>query len=251
MQVSSTKDSSSVSSTVKKTGAIICLIIGATALQFMANYQVKLETAEPVSSPVLQASHPTLKAASPIVEDYPESYYDKTSSHYMGGAHNAALKAMASGQTKKTKTAAVQVPTQTSMGGAHNSALNALAIQANRKAKSTKSKSSMAFFPTLGSSGSSYVQRPLTKAEFNKNVKATGAFLGLIGTVGLCIYFFVNLKTYHASLEKLEALTAIINNPNARVATKEQGKEVMKKLQASKAPETSSANVDLEKADQI
>ena len=32
MEVSSTKDSSTVSATVKKTGALICLIIGATAL---------------------------------------------------------------------------------------------------------------------------------------------------------------------------------------------------------------------------
>lgn len=141
----------------------------------------------------------------------------------MGGAHNAALQAMASGMTnKKTTTPTVKVPTQSSMGGAHNSALNAVALQANRK-QLTKSTSNMSFFPTLGSyaSGSSVVQRPLTKAQFNKNIKATGAFLGLIGTVGFCIYFFVNLKTYHASLEKLEALTNIINNPNARVATKE------------------------------
>lgn len=138
------------------------------------------------------------------------------------------------------------------MGGAHNSALNAFALQANRK-QLTKSTSNMSFFPTLGSyaSGSSVVQRPLTKAQFNKNIKATGAFLGLIGTVGFCIYFFVNLKTYHASLEKLEALTNIINNPNARVATKEQGHEVMKKLQASKTPQTTQAVADLEKADQI
>ena len=105
----------------------------------------------------------------------------------------------------------------------------------------------------LGSSSNkaAVVQRPLTQEQFNKNLKSTGAFLGLISTIGFCIYFFVNLKTYHASLEKLEALTNIINNPNARVATKEQGHEVMKKLQASKTPQTTQAVADLEKADQI
>lgn len=134
------------------------------------------------------------------------------------------------------------------MGGAHNSALNALALQANKKVKASKSRSSISFLPTLGSgNGASFVQRPLTQAEFNKNVETTSAFVGLIATVGFCIYFFVNLKTYHASVEKLEALTNIINNPNARVATKEQGKEVVKKLQAAKQPQVA-AEADLEKA---
>lgn len=123
MDVSSSKDSSTVSDVVKKTGTIICLIIGATALQFFANYNT-LESAIPASHPALQSSHFSLKAASPIVEDLPESYYDSSSSHYMGGAHNVALQAAA----KTMKTSDVQVPTQASMGGAHNSALNALAL---------------------------------------------------------------------------------------------------------------------------
>lgn len=54
---------------------------------------------------------------------------------------------------------------------------------------------------------------------------------------------------YHASLVRLDSLTKILNNPNARVATKEQGKEVMKKLQSTKTPET--ADLELNKAEKI
>lgn len=68
-----------------------------------------------------------------------------------------------------------------------------------------------------------------------------------MGTIGFCIYFFVNMKVYHAHLEKLDNLTALLNNPNARVATAEQGKEVMKKLKAAKSPQVAE-NPDLEKA---
>ena len=106
----------------------------------------------------------------------------------------------------------------------------------------------------LGSSSNkaAVVQRPLTQEQFNKNLKSTGAFLGLISTIGFCIYFFVNLKTYHASLEKLDALTALLNNPNARVATKEQGKEVMKKLKSANKPTVKcSAETELGNANKI
>jgi len=64
-------------------------------------------------------------------------------------------------------------------------------------------------------------------------------------TVAFCIYFFVNLKVYHGSVEKLDSLTSLLNNPNARVATAEQGKEVMRKLKSSNKPGFSE-NADLE-----
>merc|ERR1712156_142243 len=49
MTVSNTKESSTISSAVTKAGGLICLIIGATALQFMANYQTPVQTAAPAS----------------------------------------------------------------------------------------------------------------------------------------------------------------------------------------------------------
>lgn len=48
---------------------------------------------------------------------------------------------------------------------------------------------------------------------------------------GLCIAFYVNFKTYHTSLRKLDKLTELFNNPRARVATGVQGQRIMKKLQ--------------------
>jgi hypothetical protein len=253
MSVSTSKDTSSVGETVKKTGTLIALILGATVLQFVANYQTPVQTAAPASHPVLQQAH-RLQAASPMAEELPASFYDKSSSHYMGGAHNAALMSVRDGTTKKTKS--VQVPTQATMGGAHNAALNAMAIKSAKKAQVTQ-KSSMTFLPTLGSIRQSYqthTERPLTQAELQDNIKATSAIMGLFATIAMCMYFFINMKCYHASLEKLDALTALLNNPNARVANAEQGKQVMKKLRATREPQAQpqyTENADLEKANQI
>lgn len=40
------------------------------------------------------------------------------------------------------------------------------------------------------------------------------------------------MKQYHQALRKQEQLTKLFNNPNARVAAGEQGKSIMKKLEA-------------------
>lgn len=56
------------------------------------------------------------------------------------------------------------------------------------------------------------------------------AFLSFLALGTLSIAYFVSFKNYHASLEKLESLTAIFKNPNARVASGKQGKKIMKKI---------------------
>merc|ERR1712060_14239 len=38
------------------------------------------------------------------------------------------------------------------------------------------------------------------------------------------------MGTYHLALEKLDSLTALFHNPNARVASGDQGKRILKKL---------------------
>ena len=44
------------------------------------------------------------------------------------------------------------------------------------------------------------------------------------------IAFYVHFRTYHAALDKLDKLTTLFHNPNARVASGEQGKRILKKL---------------------
>ena len=46
----------------------------------------------------------------------------------------------------------------------------------------------------------------------------------------LTIVYYVQFRNYHASLEKLDKLTTLFHNPNARVASGEQGKRILKKL---------------------
>ena len=63
-------------------------------------------------------------------------------------------------------------------------------------------------------------------------MQGTLSFLGFIATLAVCMYYYVVSKTYHAHLEKLDQLNALLNNPNARVASGKKGKEIMKKLQS-------------------
>ena len=59
-------------------------------------------------------------------------------------------------------------------------------------------------------------------------------FVGFIGTLAICMAFFVTLKTYHTHLEKKDQLVALLKNPNARVAHGSQGKEIVKKIMKKK-----------------
>lgn len=65
-----------------------------------------------------------------------------------------------------------------------------------------------------------------------KNLKSTGAFIAFIATLGVCVAYYVLARTYHQHLEKQEQLTALLNNPNARVATGKKGQRVVKKIMA-------------------
>lgn len=71
---------------------------------------------------------------------------------------------------------------------------------------------------------------PKVKAQYEQNLKQTGAFLTFIVTLGCCIAYYVTFKTYHLHLQKADSLKAILENPNARVASGAQGKRVMKRL---------------------
>ena len=62
------------------------------------------------------------------------------------------------------------------------------------------------------------------------NSKTGTAILGFFVTFVLCIAFYINFSSYHASLEKLDKLTTLFHNPNARVASGEQGKRILKKI---------------------
>ena len=88
----------------------------------------------------------------------------------------------------------------------------------------------------LGTIYKSQMKQTLTQEQFEQNVTRVGGFVAFIFCGGLCIAFYVSFKTYHASLQKLEKLTELFNNPKARVASGEQGQRIMKKLQQSKTP---------------
>lgn len=66
-----------------------------------------------------------------------------------------------------------------------------------------------------------------------------------MATIAMCVAFYVNLKTYHAHLQKRDQLLALLKNPNARVAVGKKGKEVVQKLaKKSKALKASAAKTE-------
>lgn len=180
------------------------------------------------------AVKPLLKQAK--VQDYPDSYYDETSSHYMGGAHNAALATLKGGKIPEQGKPAsyYDVTSPHYQGGAHNVALNRLKEESKRRVESASQSS---YMKLLGDIYRSKANRPVTQAQFEQNATRVGEFVAFVICGGLCMAFYVNFKTYHASLQKLEKLTELFNNPKARVASGEQGQRIMKKLQQAKTPE--------------
>ena len=75
----------------------------------------------------------------------------------------------------------------------------------------------------LGAIYRAQTSQPLSQKQYEQNVTQATEFAAFILVGGLCIAFFVTFKTYHVSLSKLDKLTELFNNPNARVASGEQG----------------------------
>lgn len=71
--------------------------------------------------------------------------------------------------------------------------------------------------------------------DFNKQLKSVSAFMLFAVVSGLSMAYFVTFKTYHAQLQKMDSLKALLNNPNARVAAGQTGKDLMAKIEAHKA----------------
>ena len=136
----------------------------------------------------------------------------------MGGAHNVALQNLKSGNIPQAWERRMEV-----FGGNQNVALEQLKSESNRREVS-------------GSLAELIASQKLSAEQFDENVTRVGQFVGFIFCGGLCIAFYVSFRTYHASLEKLDKLTDLFNNPKARVASGDQGKRIMKKLQQAKAP---------------
>lgn len=239
VEAATKEETSSVGSLVKRAGFFTALIAAASLCQFLSSMHSQ------AVAPVIGADAPTHKLQASALENHPASYYDQSSSHYMGGAHNVLLNLKASPETEETRPASyydkssshylggahnvmlsvASLPSAEAMGGNHNVAMAVLAEQSNnfKRARFEEERKNQSFFSMLAS-------KSVSKEQFQKNVESTGAFVAFIFTLAVCIYFFVTLKTYHAHLEKQDQLTAILKNPNARVAAGKKGKKVINKL---------------------
>ena len=147
-EASNSKDAQSVKGMVKKVGTICALIACASMFQLMGS----LNTANPVEAVQKATSGHKLQAGR---QSHPASYYDKTSSHYMGGAHNRLIEAakngeLSQGASKPQATellghnllidfaqnsmggaSSVAMPSMAAMGGAHNVAMQVIAQKSN------------------------------------------------------------------------------------------------------------------------
>lgn len=245
VEAAQNKDSTTVSGLVKKVGAICALIAAASVFQLMGTMNSEKPEVSSAKAPKLQASN----------EYHPPSYYDKKSSHYMGGAHNVlinyAKESMAGARPAQVQknvgnhghneivnfakswsdgTVSVSVPDQNALGGSHNVAMAVIAEQSRKFKNQQKQRVSQSSTGMLQAMFSSFNNRNLTERQFEKNLKSTCAFVCFMATLAMCVAFYVTLKTYHAHLQKRDQLLALLKNPNARVAAGKKGREVVKKL---------------------
>ena len=266
-------DIESVGAMLKKVGVFCTLIAGASLLQMMG----AANTTNPVEAVQAASSSHKLKA-----EHHPRSYYDENSSHYQGGAHNALVNSVKSGEFKlpthepefghevlvhvakqlhsgkisakssvldkepefghealvhvgkKLYTGEMKrdspIASQSSLGGAHNVALAVLTEQSNqfkRAREESKSNEGFSLFSLFGHKKHHHKQ---SREHRHKNLKHTGAFIGFIAILAICIGFYIKAKTYHDHLEKKKQLEDLMNNPNARVASGKKGKKVVDKI---------------------
>lgn len=82
-KASSAKDSTTVKSKIRNITMLFCLILGASVCKFVAESK-DFAAEQPKTEKALKHSLQSTKML--------ESFYDESSSHYMGGAHNVALK---------------------------------------------------------------------------------------------------------------------------------------------------------------
>jgi hypothetical protein len=222
MEAAGTNDSAKAGGLLKKSAGLIFMIIVASVFQLMSTHSYETSPTEAIEK---VATHALQSSRSP---EHTASYYDETSSHYMGGAHNVALNNLRQGIKPKSQesghTASYYDQSSSHyLGGAHNVALQRLTNQSN---VNSSVKTLPASQKTMGGAHnvayamlSQSRQEPLTQAQHDKNLKVLGAFFTFIVTGALCIAFYVLFRKYHLSLEKLDQLTTLFNNPNARVAS--------------------------------
>lgn len=132
MDASKSTESASVGGLVKKVGVISALIACASVFQLMST----MNTSNPVKA-VTEASHKLQASA----EQHPSSFYDSSSSHYQGGAHNVLINAAKDGKKLQASQSSASA-----MGGNHNVAMAVLAEKSNeykRSRQATKKSSSV------------------------------------------------------------------------------------------------------------
>ena len=123
MEAANTKDSEKAGGLLKKSAGLIFMIVAASVFQLLSSFKYEVSPTQ-VASQV--ATH-ALQSSRGQAQEHPDSYYDQSSSHYMGGAHNVALANIRSGLQPRVESGHTASYYDKSsphyLGGAHNVAL--------------------------------------------------------------------------------------------------------------------------------
>ena len=69
--------------------------------------------------------------------------------------------------------------------------------------------------------------KSLTKQQYDDNFKQTSSFIMFVVIGVLSIAYYLTFKKYHQSLVALDQLKEFLVNPNARVANRQQGEQIL------------------------
>lgn len=215
---------------LRKAGKLIILIVVAAFIKFGAEISVVHREVQVAKT---HAPRHALRSASPThagPKKHLDSYYDPTSSHYMGGAHNVAL-AQLSEEPLVDISDTYRGKNLARFNAQHAAYEDISTVWANARARNEEIADRGSIMSTLGKMYKSGFVETESSSD-HANFKQQGSFIAFMALGSMSVVYFITFKNYHGSLQKLETLTALFNNPNARVAAGKKGKKLMKKINA-------------------
>ena len=239
---SGSKDTQTVGSALERVGSLILMIVVAGGLNIYS--QMESQQQVMIKPKVSMPQLPILTSVSPSLE-----LNEPLSSHHEGGVAAAAFKAIAENPEILKQVSSFDSTTQLKQRNVPASQRGQMInrpisdsvlskVKANKQKRVTTSKdvktaisellklSPTEIFAKLSAKFESNSVR-LTDEQYTQNVESGCAFLLFIAVGAISMAYFVTFKTYHTALAKMDTLKELLSNPNARVATREQGTKIM------------------------
>ena len=237
LDAASSKDVTTVSSKFSNAISMSVLCILATALQMYGSQQMNVND---IMESASNSSGFKLESAHVVQESHLPSYYDASSSHYMGGAASAAMQSLKTGGAPNK----LNIPSvkQLKQAAPIKSTANPLSAGEVMKyfPKSTSKKTTNTLMSTIevsfDSIRSAFNPFSVSKTQSAVNTNSVTEYFTLVAFIAMAMSYYIMFKSYHTAVAKQAHLSQLLANPKARVAHGEHGAELLEKIKEMDAP---------------